>query len=151
MDAKQEIQEIIDQIIEGKVDPGAGWANIRSLKDTYYKQYNSQSWNSFVGKRFEFIIYAILAKSLSNAPNGMKVLKEQELKEDEVLFRKLAVQYGDHLIFPDADSALVSINHENPWQSEVIAIFSCKTSLRERIAQSCYWKLKFLIWHFQLD
>ena len=43
MDAKQEIQEIVDQVVEGTVDPETGWANIRSLKDTYYKQYNSRS------------------------------------------------------------------------------------------------------------
>ena len=27
-------------------------------------------------------------------------------------------------------------------KSVVVAIISCKTSLRERIAQACYWKLK---------
>lgn len=43
MDAKQEIQEIVYQIVEGTVDPETGWSNMRSLKDTYYKQYNSQS------------------------------------------------------------------------------------------------------------
>jgi len=41
---------------------------------------------------------------------------------------------------------MVIANHiiEDPWNSEVLAIVSCKTSLRERIAQACYWKLKLL-------
>lgn len=37
-----------------------------------------------------------------------------------------------------------SINLEDPWKSKILAIMSCKTSLRERIAQACYWKLKLL-------
>ena len=30
------------------------------------------------------------------------------------------------------------------WKSEIVGIISCKTSLRERIAQACYWKLELL-------
>jgi hypothetical protein len=40
--------------------------------------------------------------------------------------------------------AIVDFDSFNPWASEVIAIISCKTSLRERIAQACYWKLRLL-------
>ncbi len=31
----------------------------------------------------------------------------------------------------------------HPWESRIAAIISCNTSLRERIAQPCYWKLRF--------
>lgn len=40
--------------------------------------------------------------------------------------------------------AIVDYDFSNPWNSIVVAIISCKTSLRERIAQACYWKLKLV-------
>jgi len=58
--------------------------------------------------------------------------------------RKLAVKYGEYLLLPDTDMVIVSYVLKEPWQSEILAIISCKTSLRERIAQACYWKLKLL-------
>jgi len=54
------------------------------------------------------------------------------------------VKYGEYLLLPDTDMAIVKYVFEEPWKSEVVAIISCKTSLRERIAQACYWKLKLL-------
>lgn len=39
---------------------------------------------------------------------------------------------------------IVDFNFKHEWESEIVAIVSCKTSLRERIAQACYWKLKLL-------
>ncbi len=47
-------------------------------------------------------------------------------------------------MLPDVDSAIAWLDLKEPWNSEVLAIVSCKTSLRERIAQACYWKLKLL-------
>lgn len=57
----------------------------------------------------------------------------------------MAVRYGEYLLLPDTDMAIVKIVDLEPWKSEIIAIISCKTSLRERIAQACYWKLKLLL------
>ncbi|MCW4047583.1 MAG: BsaWI family type II restriction enzyme [Candidatus Bathyarchaeota archaeon] len=72
------------------------------------------------------------------------VLNESELNGNEILTRKLAIRYGDYLLAPDTDMAIADYDFSDPWKSEVIAIISCKTSLRERIAQACYWKLKLL-------
>jgi type II restriction enzyme len=72
------------------------------------------------------------------------VLKESELNKNDIIVRKLAIRYGDHLLLPDTDIILVNYTIEDPWRSDVLAIVSCKTSLRERIAQACYWKLKLL-------
>lgn len=48
------------------------------------------------------------------------------------------------MLLPDTDMVIANCNIEDPWRSEGLAIVSCKTSLRERIAQACYWKLKLL-------
>lgn len=47
-------------------------------------------------------------------------------------------------ILPDTDMAIVDFCPFDQGKSEIVAIISCKTSLRERIAQACYWKLKLL-------
>ena len=54
----------------------------------------------------------------------------------KIMFRKLAVRYGDYLLLPDTDIVLVNYDFANPWNSKILAIISCKTSLRERIAQA---------------
>lgn len=74
----------------------------------------------------------------------LTILKENEIKKNDILSRKLAIRYGDFLLLPDTDLAIVDYNFEDPWNSKILAIVSCKTSLRERIAQACYWKLKLL-------
>lgn len=75
---------------------------------------------------------------------SLLVLKENEIKKNDILSRKLAVRYGDFLLLPDTDLAIVEYSFEDSWKSKILAIVSCKTSLRERIAQACYWKLKLL-------
>ena len=149
-DPKLKIEALIADIDAGKIAPALGMDSISRLKEEYIKQRNSQSWNSYIGKRFQGIIHAILkgyAKKIrSENPRfeGLAVLNENEVKNNEVIMRKLVVKYGDFLLLPDVDSVLAWIDTNQPWESEIIAIVSCKTSLRERIAQSCYWKLKLL-------
>ncbi|NWG08877.1 MAG: hypothetical protein HXX80_00945 [Nitrososphaerales archaeon] len=75
---------------------------------------------------------------------GFDILTEAEIKNDEIIMRKLAIKYGKYLLLPDTDIAIVNHAFEEPWKSEILAIISCKTSLRERIAQACYWKLKLV-------
>lgn len=69
---------------------------------------------------------------------------KNEIKRDDYLVRKLAVRYGEYLLLPDTDIVIADRDLINPWNSKILAIVSCKTSLRERIAQACYWKLKLL-------
>lgn len=75
---------------------------------------------------------------------GFDILTEAEIKNDEVVMRKLAIKYGEYLLLPDTDIAIVNHVFEEPWKSKILAIIPCKTSLRERIAQACYWKLKLV-------
>jgi len=70
------------------------------------------------------------------------VLNAGEVRRNDILFRKVAVRYGDFLLLPDLDICITDCTGD--WDSKILCIVSCKTSLRERIAQACYWKLKFL-------
>ncbi|HAV10316.1 MAG TPA: hypothetical protein DCX22_01695 [Dehalococcoidia bacterium] len=147
---KLEIESIILKIEAGDIPADKAWDKIKKLKEEYVKQRGQQSWNSFIGHRFQGMIHAILKsyarklKGESRAFNGLEILTEGEAKNNEIILRKLAVKYGDFLLLPDVDSAIVWIDPTDKWNSEILAVISCKTSLRERIAQACYWKLKLI-------
>jgi len=51
--------------------------------------------------------------------------------------RNIVVFYDQYAIVPDAD---IVIYDKNSYK--VIVVLSCKASLRERIAQAAYWKIK---------
>lgn len=109
----------------------------RGISDT------EQSWRSFKGKNLEKLIQYIIedeVKSLGlGVVNGNKL--DREINDDEVLAmvkRNLIVDFGEfgsHL--PDADIVIY-----NPKTCKVIAIISSKVTLRERVAETGYWKLK---------
>ncbi|MGM0686910.1 MAG: BsaWI family type II restriction enzyme [Promethearchaeati archaeon] len=149
-DPKLAITDLIASIESGTTPPGQAWGQIKETKEKYVAQLGQQSWNSFIGHRFQGVIHAILKnyvkklRDQSQNFKGLEVLTAEEAKSDEVIMRKLAVKYGDFLLLPDVDSAIVWMDPERRWESTVLAIVSCKTSLRERIAQACYWKLKLL-------
>lgn len=149
-DPKLAIRDLIASIESGKTPVGEAWGQIKETKEKYVAQLGQQSWNSFIGHRFQGVIHAILKsyvkklRDQSQDFKGLEVLTAEEAKGDEVIMRKLAVKYGDFLLLPDVDSAIVWIDPEQRWESTILAIISCKTSLRERIAQACYWKLKLL-------
>lgn len=157
-DPKQMISDLIRRIVDGEIAPDKAWDEIRKLKHDYIgilkKKYPNkdleQSWHAFIGNKFQRLVYSILKgyltrlRSQDRAFQDFDVLTESEIKKNEVIARKLAVKYGEYLLLPDADMAIVKSVFEEPWKSEIIAIISCKTSLRERIAQACYWKLKLL-------
>jgi hypothetical protein len=149
-DPKLAIRDLIASIESGKTPAGEAWGQIKETKERYVAQLGQQSWNSFIGHRFQGVIHAILKgyvkklRDQSQDFKGLEVLTAEEAKGNEVIMRKLAVKYGDFLLLPDVDSAIVWIDPEHRWGSTILAIISCKTSLRERIAQACYWKLKLL-------
>lgn len=158
---KQKVLEIIRKIEAGEMDSLKGWNEIKKLRDEYvqtlkshYPQLESaeQSWHSFMGNKFERIVSAIIRAYIKKTKEKHKFLEglttlttdDLEKKENENISRKLAVRYGKYFLLPDADLTIADLNHGDLDHSKIIAIISCKTSLRERIAQACYWKLKFL-------
>ena len=101
-----------------------------------------QSWKSFKGKAIEKLIVYILEEPVRLV--GLRLIQGSILNRvnpppplDEIK-RKLLIDYGQfgcHL--PDADMVVY-----HPESLNVLAILSSKVTLRERIAQSGYWKLK---------
>lgn len=106
---------------------------------------HEQSWRAFKGKNLEKLIEYIIADevralslqvvngNLLERTNGVNLSKELSLVK-----RNLLVDYGEygsHL--PDVDLIIF-----NPKTSKVVAVLSSKVTLRERIAQTGYWKIK---------
>jgi type II restriction enzyme len=156
---KEKVLKIIKKIEKGGVNPIKGWNKIRKLKDEYvanltkyYPKIKSaeSSWHAFIGSKFEKTATSIIRQYVKEIKrtdkifNGLTLLSENEVNKHEVIKRKLTIDYGEYFLLPDIDLSLVDFNPESPWNSTILAIISCKTSLRERIAQSCYWKLKLL-------
>ncbi len=156
------IKEIERKLEEGEITLAEALKKLNALKGEYIKTIQKvkrhikdpeQSWHSYIGKKFEKIIfnalkgYIEILKKKYPEFQGLVALTDKDItnkREYEVIFRKLAVKYGEYLLLPDTDIVIADYNSSNPWESKVLAIVSCKTSLRERIAQSCYWKLKLL-------
>ena len=108
---------------------------------------HEQSWRAFKGKNLESLIMYIIKDQVEGL--GLKVISGNRLERtnnknltDELskIKRNLLIDYGEfghHL--PDVDLIIY-----NPSNFEVLATVSSKVTLRERIAQTGYWKLKFL-------
>ncbi|MCK4321350.1 DNA modification methylase [candidate division WOR-3 bacterium] len=106
---------------------------------------HEQSWRAFKGKNLEKLIQYIITKEIEGlglkVVNGNKLERSKNLpKELSQVKRNLAIDYGEFgLHLPDVD---IIIYH--PKSCKVIAVISSKVTLRERIAQTGYWKLKLL-------
>ena len=106
---------------------------------------HEQSWRAFKGKNFEKLIQHIITESIEAL--GMKVINGNQLERSKNLSlelgrvkRNLAIDYGEFgLHLPDVDIVVY-----NPKDQSVIAVISSKVTLRERIAQTGYWKIKLL-------
>ena len=106
---------------------------------------HEQSWRAFKGKNFEKLIQHIITESIEAL--GMKVINGNRLERGKNLSmelsqvkRNLAIDYSEFgLHLPDVDIVVY-----NPKNRRVIAVISSKVTLRERIAQTGYWKLKLL-------
>ena len=108
---------------------------------------HEQSWRAFKGKNLEKLIVHIIQSEIESL--GLKIVRGETLertkgenlsKELSKIKRNLSIDYGEFgLHLPDVD---IIVYH--PKSYEVIAIISSKVTLRERIAQTGYWKFKLL-------
>lgn len=122
---------------------------LREAKQQHAHQFqgvdHEQSWRAFKGKNLEKLIeYVIIDEvrelglevvngntlertSSTNLPKGLSKVK-----------RNLLVDYGEFGCYlPDVDLIIY-----RPATSEIVAVLSSKVTLRERIAQTGYWKIK---------
>lgn len=106
---------------------------------------HEQSWRAFKGKNLEKLIVYIIESEVKSL--GLKIIdgnKLERTKEENLSIelskvkRNLLIDFGEfgyHL--PDVDIIIYE-----PQSFGVVAVLSSKVTLRERIAQSGYWKLK---------
>lgn len=104
-----------------------------------------QSWKPIKGDKLEKLITYIIEDQIESL--GLKLVSGKKLertksenlsKELSMVKRNLLIDYGEfgsHL--PDVD-----IIAYDPKALKVVAIISSKVTLRERIAQTGYWKIK---------
>lgn len=122
---------------------------LREAKSQHHKDFDGddheQSWRAFKGKNLEKLIEYIIVDEVRSL--GLEVVNGNSLERtngenlSEVLGRvkrNLLIDYGEfgsHL--PDVDIIIY-----NPTDSKIISVLSSKVTLRERIAQTGYWKIK---------
>jgi type II restriction enzyme len=106
---------------------------------------HEQSWRAFKGKNLEKLVVHIIKDEVEML--GLKIVEGNTLErttsnnlsmEFSTVKRNLLVDYGEfssHL--PDVDIIIY-----NPISYKIIAVISSKVTLRERIAQTGYWKIK---------
>jgi len=106
---------------------------------------HEQSWRAFKGKNLEKLVVYIIKDEVESL--GLKIVDGNKLErtssnnlsfELSSVKRNLLVDYGEfgsHL--PDVDIIIY-----NPKTYKIIAVVSSKVTLRERIAQTGYWKIK---------
>jgi type II restriction enzyme len=108
------------------------------------KMDHEQSWRSFKGNNLERLLIYILDNEVRAL--GLKMISGKALTSNQLspeldrVKRNLLVDYGQYgMHLPDVDLVII-----DPADSSVLAAISVKVTLRERIAQTGYWKLKLL-------
>lgn len=106
---------------------------------------HEQSWRAFKGKNLEKLVEYIIKDEVESL--GLKIVNGNKLEKTHIenltqelsqVKHNLLVDYGEfgsHL--PDVD---IVIYH--PTSCKILAVLSSKVTLRERIAQTGYWKIK---------
>ena len=132
-------RHISELLSEAKILHKKGWS-----KSPTPNKDHEQSWRAFKGKNLEKLILYMIEGGVHTL--GLKVVdgntlerSSQKLSEElSQVKRNLLVDYGEfgeHL--PDVDIIIY-----DPSDCGVIAVVSSKVTLRERIAQTGYWKIK---------
>ena len=115
------------------------------LKNPTPKGDHEQSWKGFKGKNLEKLIIHIIRDEIENL--GLKMARGDSLEKTKPenlseelsrVKRAVSVNFGEFgLHLPDADVIIYE-----PQTIKIIAILSSKSTLRERIAETGYWKIK---------
>lgn len=106
---------------------------------------HEQSWRAFKGKNLEKLVVHIIKDEVESL--GLKIVDGNKLEktnsnnlplELSSVKHNLLVDYGEfgsHL--PDVDIVIY-----DPKTYKIVAVISSKVTLRERVAQTGYWKIK---------
>lgn len=99
-----------------------------------------QAWNNFKGKALEELLRVLIQESVESI--GIKCLLGARLgraklnDEESIIHQKVSVRFGPYRLLPDPDLVVYTPDRH------VLAVVSCKTTLRERVAQVAFWKRK---------
>ena len=122
---------------------------LKEAKEQHKKDFSGddheQSWRAFKGKNLEKLIEYIITDEVHALDlqvvngNSLERTNGSNLSQElSIVKRNLTVDYGEFgLHLPDVDLIIY-----NPKTSKVVAVLSSKVTLRERIAQTGYWKMK---------
>ena len=116
---------------------------LTETKEIFQKKYddiNGQKWRNESGTMLELLVIYFLEKGIKEL--GYSITTDDEINSSnsgilEKVWHNLVLKYGKYPIIPDSDIVIYE-----PKTAEVKAIISCKASVRERFAQTLYWKLK---------
>jgi len=104
----------------------------------------NQSWNSWSGKALQGLIKFIVEDYVFSLKYPIGITDDTALRNKKLsteldkVRRNIEIFYDSYSIIPDADIIIY-----DKTNYKIIAVLSCKASLRERVAQAAYWKLKF--------
>jgi type II restriction enzyme len=96
-----------------------------------------QMWRSCKGSLYEYAVCKALNEILINDPFLLKkidVIHGSKLKFHPVLKDQIVIRNWSDIL-PDVDFVII-----NKVINKVMAIVSCKTSLRERLTETAFWK-----------
>lgn len=140
---KQEYDNIVFKVY--KENPAVALENfekiaendLRKLLSKYYSNERSlnQAWKTCKGSLYEYAVFRHIQKVIDEdeyLKNKIKIMMGDdaiEAHKEEIVIRN----WSD--IFPDVD--LLLIEKET---NKILAILSCKTSLRERLTETAFWK-----------
>lgn len=110
---------------------------IRHNLNLFYKNSRStdQAWKTCKGALYEYAVFKAIKQVIDNSRlrNSLKVVKGREIYRS-IYRNQIAIRNWND-IFPDVD--LLIVDKDNQL---VKAIASCKTSLRERLTETAFWK-----------
>jgi len=111
--------------------------SLRNILRGYYPNQRSrdQAWKTCKGSLYEYAVF----KYIQNIVKNDKMLKDKIIvmmgDEALILHKDQIVIRNWCDIFPDVDILIIEKK-----TNSVIAILSCKTSLRERLTETAFWK-----------
>lgn len=105
-----------------------------------------QAWRKWKGDKYQELVEYVIRKYIEDF--GLATTTDDELENPpnislEKVRKNVLVRYSKEIdVLPDMDIVIY-----DPKSLNVLAILSCKVSLRERIAQTAYWKLKLQVYN----
>ena len=105
-----------------------------------YNDVNGQKWRNQSGKMLELLVAYFISDVVNELGYDITSDDEIENAQDgilETIAHNLVLKYGKYYVIPDGDIIIY-----NPKNGEIKIVVSCKASVRERFAQTLYWKLK---------